>query len=128
MKVLCAVVGHQLATLEAGDVLGLRLEDHVASCLRCQAVKVRDRRLRRALAGLATQTITAPPGLRAAVEAMARSVGTRPYTVAPAGGALEAPRQLWPGRIGSPGALVGVAAVAAGGAALAAWRMGKRPA
>ena len=123
MKVLCKLVGRQIATHEDGDVPHRRLSGHTARCLNCQAVKARDRRLRRALAGLATQTLTAPAGLATAV-GIAIETRAVEQMLAPVTALLEPGRK----RIGSPGALVGVAAFAAGGAALAAWRITKRPA
>ncbi len=124
MNLVCVVVANRVGTLEADQRLPLRLDAHVASCLRCQAVRARDRRLRRALSGLALQTVAAPRGLVASVEAAILEVST-----------FESPAPVVPDRHGgirtritSPGALAGVAAVAAGGAALAAWRLTRRPA
>ena len=68
MKMVCAVVANRIATLEHGDPLPLGLDAHATSCLRCQAVQARDRRMRRALSGLALHTVSAPAGLVAAVD------------------------------------------------------------
>jgi anti-sigma factor RsiW len=121
MNVLCAVVENRVAALEIEERLPLRLESHAASCLRCQATRARDRRMRRALADLALQTISAPVGLVTSVEA---AITARHETIAVSTGRRDVPRI----RLASPGAIAGVAAIAAGGAAVAAWRLTKRPA
>jgi len=123
VKLLCSVVSNRLATLEGDATLPMVLDAHVESCLRCQAIQVRERRMRRALSELATHTIAAPDGLVASVE----GVISAPRPVVPTASVRLRPTGLRH-RIASPGALAGVAAFAAGGAAVAAWRLAKRPA
>ena len=122
MNVICAFVGNRVAALEGEEPLPLGLESHAASCLRCQAEKARDRRLRRALSELALQTVSAPIGLVASVE---RAIAARrDAAIATSPSRRDVPTR----RFASPGTIAGMAAFAAGGAAVAAWRLTKRPA
>lgn len=122
MKVVCAVVANRIATLEQEDRLPLGLDTHATSCLRCQAVQARDRRMRRALSGLALHTVSAPAGLVAAVDS-----AIAPRLEAPEAEVDPRSEPVWK-QIITPGAVAGVAAFAAGGAAVAAWRLTRRPA
>jgi len=120
MKLVCAVVGNRVAALETEERLPLRLESHVAGCLQCQAILARDRRLRRALSKLAIRTVAAPVGLVRSVETAIAAGPTGTARVARPGPLRR--------RLASPGAVAGVAAFAAGGAVVAAWRISRRPA
>jgi hypothetical protein len=120
VSVLCTIVGNRVAALEGEQGLPRRLDGHVSSCLRCQAVQARDRRMRRALSRLALQRIAAPRGLLAAVES---AIVSGP-TAAAATHGIDRARK----RITRSGALAGMAAFAAGGAAVAAWHRVRRPA
>lgn len=90
-----------------GDVLPGPLAGHAAACLRCQAELARYRRLKRELAGLATETMQAPQRVMAEVDALIES---RPLPH-PQGSSAK-----------TAATLAGAAAAAAGVIAVAMWR------
>lgn len=114
MRASCVATRIGLTFVDPGASLPTPLEGHLATCLRCQAERARQRRLERELAGLRHRVIPAPV-----------TVGASRVVVVDDDLREPAQRRLGHGAIG---ALAGVAAVAAGGAAYAAWRMVRRPA
>ncbi|NIO59163.1 MAG: hypothetical protein GTO33_07420 [Acidobacteria bacterium] len=109
-------MGFGIDAAEPGDTLSPRLERHIAACLRCQAQRARTRRTRRELMALSGSTAPAPSGFVTTVSAA--------IVEDPGDPALPPPAPTHVGAV----AVTGAAVLAAGGAAIAAWRLVRRPA
>jgi anti-sigma factor RsiW len=114
MRVWCVAARTGLALTEPGATLPQPMERHLATCLRCQAERARQRRLQRQLAEL-RHKVAAAPSVHRLPDGGGRWFGLSP-------GRIQ--RRSRP----DTGALAGVGALVAGGAAYVAWRILRRPA
>ena len=108
MNFACRVARFLLTMFNTKLVLGIPLEEHVNSCLQCQAESARDRRLQRSLVSLPADAEVAPINLAKTVEARID-------------GYLPAPPSPGLRRVGRVAAGVGAAVAAAGAVVVVRW-------